>query len=122
MITGLPPTAGTNLDLRCLRNIAKLYVDDVFWGKIEGETTEIVFNEIGKRMTIETSDNFQHMVIYAPPHGRFICMENLASCPNAPNLQDSRYSGMANMLVAKPGQTITGWIQYTIEALKSIPA
>ena len=108
------PVAGTDLDLRTLRNIDGLFIDNAFWKRNPGDTAEVVFDAIGKQLTIEASDNFPHMIVYAPEGQAFVCVENLTTCPNAPNLVSAGKGELANMLVAARGETVEGWINYTI--------
>jgi aldose 1-epimerase len=109
--------AGTPLDLRTLRNIESLFVDNAFWKRNPGATAEVVFRKIAKRMTISASDNFAHMIVYAPQGESFICVENLTTCPNAPNLVSAGKGEVAGMRVVPPGATEEGWIRYTFESL-----
>lgn len=112
------PVAGTPLDLRALRSIEELYIDNAFWPRKPGDTAEVVFRALGKRMLIEASDNFPHMIVYAPKGEAFICVENLTTCPNAPNLASAGHGDVASMLVVAPGKTAGGWIRYTFENIK----
>ncbi len=111
------PVAGTELDLREARNIEHLFIDNAFWKRAPGAAAELVLDAIGKKIIIEASDNFPHMIVYAPEGKPFLCVENLTSCPNAPNLVTAGKGEVANMLVAAPGQTVTGWIKYSIETV-----
>ena len=111
---GYQPVAGTDMDLRTLRSIESLFVDNVFWPRKTGDTAEVVFRSIRKTLTIEASEHFPHMIVYAPKGRDFLCVENLTSTPNAPNLVSRGHTQVASMLVAKPGQAIEGWIRYRI--------
>lgn len=108
------PVEGTELDLRSLRNIENLFIDNAFWRREAGQTAELVFATLGRKLVIEASDNFQHMIVYAPEGADFICVENLTTCPNAPNLVSAGKRDVAGMLVAGPGETVDGWIRYSI--------
>jgi len=111
------PVTGTDMDLRTLRSIDTLYVDNVFWPRKSGDAAEIIFKSIDKAMTIEASGNFPHMIVYAPKGKDFLCVENLTSTPNAPNLVEKGKGNVASMLTAAPGAAVEGWIRYTIRKL-----
>jgi aldose 1-epimerase len=104
---------GTALDLREWTGIGDLFIDNAFWKRAPGTTANVLFEAVGKRMVIEASDNFPHMIVYVPEGEPFFCVENLTTCPNAPNLATAGHGELANMLVAAPGQVVEGWIKYT---------
>lgn len=112
---GSSPVEGTDLDLRTLSNIENLFIDNAFLVRKPGDAAEIVFSAIGKRLVINASDNFPHMIVYAPEGESFLCVENLTTCPNAPNLVSDGKGDIATMLTVAPGETVEGWIKYTIE-------
>lgn len=107
---------GTKLDLRKPRHIDKFFVDNAFWKRNPGDTAEVLFSALGKRMTIEASDEFAHMIVYAPARKKFVCVENLTACPNAQNLAAVGKKDVAGLTVVPAGQKAGGWIKYTITA------
>ncbi|MEW6755455.1 MAG: aldose 1-epimerase [Candidatus Latescibacterota bacterium] len=111
---GCTPVQGTPLDLRAGRSLEGFYIDNAFWPRRPGETAELSLPSIGRRIVFSASDNFPHMIVYAPEGRPFVCVENLTTCPNAPNLVSAGHGEMANMLVAAPGQTVEGWVRYSI--------
>ena len=117
-MANLVPTGGYSsvgdLDLRTLRSLDGFNCDNVFWPRKLKDTAEIVMAKPGLKVQIAASSNFQHMIVYAPPGKRFVCVENLTSAPNAPNLVSAGHSKVAGMLLAKPGRTVKGWIRYTV--------
>lgn len=108
------PVDGTMLDLRQGKSLDNFYIDNAFWQRQPGATAALTLARIGKMITYEASDNFPHMIVYAPKGEPFVCVENLTTCPNAPNLVTAGYDAVANMLVAAPGERVEGWIRYTI--------
>lgn len=114
---GVLPVEGTDIDLRDGRNIETLTIDNVFWKREPGDTAALTLRAIGKQLLFEASDNFPHMIVYAPAGEPFICVENLTSTPNAPNLVTEGHGDVASMLVAAPGETVEGWIRYSVENL-----
>jgi len=114
---GVTPVAGTALDLRGGKSLENFFIDNAFWKREPGDSAELTLKAIGKAIVYEAGDNFPHMIVYAPEGKPFVCVENLTTCPNAPNLVTAGHGEVANMLTAAPGQTVEGWIKYTIKAL-----
>ncbi|MBN2302744.1 MAG: aldose 1-epimerase [Lentisphaerae bacterium] len=114
---GSTSVKGTDYDLRTLRNINNLFVDNVYCSRQPGDTAEIHFASIQKKLIIAASDNFRHIVVFIPHETKYFCVENLTTCPNAPNLVNAGHGDVATMLVVAPGQTIDGWIKYKIETI-----
>ena len=114
---GVTPVAGTDLDLRVGKSLQGFFIDNAFWKRNPGDAAALTLGAIGKTITYEASDNFPHMIVYAPEGEPFVCVENLTTCPNAPNLVTAGHGEVANMLIAAPEQTVEGWIKYTITAL-----
>lgn len=111
---GSVPVAGTPLDLRVGRPLAGLFVDNVYWPREPGADAEVTFAALGQRLLISASEAFAHMIVYAPEGQDFVCVENLTTCPNAPNLVPAGHAEMAHMLVAQPGERVEGWVRYSI--------
>jgi len=114
---GVTPVAGTALDLQQGKSLDGFFIDNAFWKRNPGDSAELTLKSIGKAIVYEASDNFPHMIVYAPEGQPFVCVENLTTCPNAPNLVTAGHGDVANMLVAAPGETVEGWIKYTIKAM-----
>jgi aldose 1-epimerase len=114
---GTTPVAGTPLDLRAEKSLDGFYIDNAFWPRRPDTSAKLALRAIGKAITFEASDNFPHLIVYAPEGQPFVCVENLTTCPNAPNLVSAGFSDVANMLIAAPGQRVDGWIRYTISEL-----
>ena len=113
---GYTPVAGTALDLRQGKSLQDFYIDNAFWKRNPGDSAELTLKAIGKKIVYEASDNFPHMIVYAPEGQPFVCVENLTTCPNAPNLVSPDHVGeVANMLIAPPGKSVEGWIKYTVK-------
>ena len=111
---GVTPVEGTPLDLRKGKSLEGFYIDNAFWKRNPGDSAELTMKALGKAVTFTASDNFPHMIVYAPEGQPFVCVENLTTCPNAPNLVSAGKGEVANMLIAAPGTTVEGWIKYTI--------
>ena len=111
------PVEGNELDLRRNRSLEGLFIDNAFWKRSPGDQAELRFAALGRKLIFEASDDFLHMIVYAPRAEPFVCVENLTTCPNAPNLVSAGQGEMASMLVAPPGETLEGWIRYRIKAI-----
>ncbi|MGQ9661934.1 MAG: aldose 1-epimerase [Kiritimatiellia bacterium] len=111
------PVQGTPYDLRSARRLDTVPMDCVLWRKKESESSEILLAAIKLRIRLDASEHFQHMILYAPPDKPYVCVENLTSSPNAPNLSAGGRSEVANLLVAEIGQTVEGWVRYIVERL-----
>jgi aldose 1-epimerase len=114
---GYTPVEGTDLDLRKDKSLQNFYIDNAFWKRNPGDTAVLALKAIGKKIVYEASDNFPHMIVYAPEGQPFVCVENLTTCPNAPNLVSAGKGEVANMLIAPPGDTLEGWIKYTVREM-----
>ncbi len=115
---GTTPVAGTPLDLRQGKSLDGFYIDNAFWPRRPNTSAELTLGSIGKAIVYSASDNFPHMIVYAPEGQPFVCVENLTTCPNAPNLVTAGYGGVAHMLTAAPGARVEGWIRYTVTSVK----
>lgn len=111
---GVTPVAGTPLDLRAGKTLDDFYIDNAFWPRRPGMTAELAFGALNTAIRFDASDNVPHMIVYAPESQPFVCVENLTSSPNAPNLAAAGHGAVANLLVAAPGETVEGWIRYTV--------
>lgn len=112
---GVTPVEGTELDLRKPKSIDSFYIDNAFWKRNPGDSAELELHAIGKTIVYEASDNFPHMIVYAPEGESFLCVENLTTCPNAPNLVSAGHGDVANMRIVPPGGREEGWIKYTVK-------
>jgi galactose mutarotase-like enzyme len=110
--------AGTALDLRQGRTLSSLFIDNAYWRREPGATAELRLAQLNKKILFSASDLFSHMIVYAPEGQPFVCVENLTTCPNAPNLVSAGFGEMANMLVATPGARVEGWVEYRLASLQ----
>ncbi len=112
---GTTPVAGTPLDFRKAKPLAGLTPDNVFFKRNPGESAEVIYDALGRRLVIEASAHFPHMIVYtASPEAPFVCVENLTTSPNAQNLVAKGDNSVANVLYADPGQTVEGWVRYSV--------
>jgi len=80
----------------------------------------MILGSTGLQMTISASNIFKHMIVYAPQDKEYLCVENLTSPPNAPNLHSRGFRDIASLVIAEPGETVGGWIRYEISQADSL--
>lgn len=106
------PVEGTNLDLRKYTSLDGVDIDNAFLGRDHNGEHGIEYRGLGQKMTIESADIFEHMIVYAPSGKSFVCVENLTCTPDAPNLYSRGFEKLSGLKVAKPGEKLQGWIRY----------
>ena len=109
---GYSPAASAGVDLRQMRSMERFHSDHVFWPRRPGDTAEIEWPALKLGLTISASEAFRHMIVYAPPRRRFVCVENLTCSPNAPNLLSAGHGEVANLRVVPPGGVARAWVRY----------
>ncbi len=109
------PVDGTAFDLRQLRCLADLSVDNVWIGRGK-EPAVLEFRDIGTRLTLTADDVFTHQIVYAPPGKPFVCLENLTCAPNAVNMQSSP-AEVSGLRVVRPGGILAGTTRFVVEKL-----
>lgn len=111
------PTEGTNLDFRTFRSLEGIDVDNVFWGRDKNSEQGIEHRGSGIKITLESSDIFEYMIAYAPVGEPFVCMENLTSTPDAPNVYAKGFEDVSGLKIVEPGQSLQGWVRFVITDL-----
>ena len=111
------PVEGTKLDLRSFTSLGGMDIDNAFWGRDPKGEHAIEYRDLGKKITLESSEVFEHMITYAPADAPFVCMENLTCCPDAPNVYAKGKKEVSGLKVVSPGQTLEGWVRYIVTDL-----
>jgi aldose 1-epimerase len=112
---GTKPVAGTPLDFRKAKPLGDLTPDNVFFKRQPGDSAEVIYDALGKRLVIEASEHFPHMIAYtASAEAPFVCVENLTTSPNGQNLAAKGDNSVANVLTVEPGKSVKGWVRYSI--------
>jgi aldose 1-epimerase len=106
---------GSELDLRKYTGLENLFIDNVFWKKEPKQNAEILFKALEKKVVIETSDIFTHMIVYSPKGQPYFCVENLTGSPNAQNLAAKGFNKESGLIILPVGKKIQGRINYSIE-------
>jgi len=113
----LDPVAGTPLDLRDWTSLAGVDIDNAFFGRQAGATGGLERRDTGLRVSIDASPELTHMIAYAPGGQPFACVENLTCSPDAPNVYAAGHREASGLVVVEPGQSHSGWISWSVEAL-----
>lgn len=98
-------------NLNQLTSVVKLNLDHVFTGLTGNQ--QINFNH-GRRLTIKTSSDFTHCVVYTAEKEKFICVESQTCSTDAHNLDSQGLTSLAHLIRVKPGGIHHGWIEYQI--------
>jgi aldose 1-epimerase len=103
-------------DLREPLPIANLKLDHVYTGLHKNESAVIEYRKQAMRLHITASEDFTHVVIYTPPGAGspFFCLENQTCSTDAVNLHHRGLREMAHLLELHPGESLSGFIQYTV--------
>ncbi|MCE5270265.1 hypothetical protein LLH00_03180 [bacterium] len=112
------PVEGAAWDIRQPVEVAGLRMDDVFTGMRPEFPARIQFSRAGLALTLETSPEFGHLIVYDQPENPFFCVENLTSSPDAHNLYARGFEAESGLLVVPPGGSRQGWVRYALQPLK----
>jgi aldose 1-epimerase len=86
-------------------------LDDVFWGMQAGQPTLIEFREARRSISIETSPDFTHLVVWTPQRPYF-GIENQTCSTDAHNLYAAGKQRAAHLQICPAGEIRTGWVEY----------
>lgn len=102
-------------DLRQGRPVSCLNLDHVYTQAHPGAAAIIDYKKRGLQLHITASDDFTHIVIYAPPGASYLCIEHQTCSTDAINLhnQGERERQMAHLLELAPGESYSGTLHYT---------
>jgi len=112
----ITPVEGT-LDLRQATPLEGVDIDNLFWNRDKATPALVEYRDRGKRLVLEASNVFNHMIAYAPGGQPFVCVEFLTCAPNQINLYRGPDNDVSGLIVAPPGGTVEGWVRYTLKDL-----
>lgn len=112
---------GTPYDLTAETPMSKANGLDHFFTAVEpGAASTIDFRDSGLAISIYSSDEFRHMVVYSQEED-FFCVENVTCPPDAHNVDwRGRKEGLpdlvelANLRYVAPEHIDTGWVRYAV--------
>ncbi len=105
---------GNKLDARTPISLAGFVVDDVYFGMKSAQPSRIDFRDVNRRITLRTSDEFTHLVVYTPERP-FFCVENQTCSTDAHNLAAQGQNKIAHLQVCPAGNMLQGWAEYEFE-------
>ena len=98
-------------DLNQLTPVKELNLDHVFTG-LSGSQKVVFAN--GRKLTIRTSSDFTHCVVYTGEKEKFTCVESQTCSTDAHNLDSQGLTSVAHLIKVKPGGSHHGWVEYQI--------
>ena len=113
---GLTPCEG-NLDLREPTPLEGVDIDNLFWKRDKSTPALVEYRAEQKKLVLEASDVFNHMIAYAPGGQPFVCVEFLTCAPNQINLYKGPENDVSGLIVVPPGGTVEGWVRYVVAEL-----
>jgi len=108
---------GTPLDLRSFKSLADLDIDNAYWSRDPNSEQAIQYRDLGKQLTLHSSEVFEHMIAYTPADEPFVCMENLTCCPDGPNVYAKGKEEVSGLKVVASGGTVKGAVEYIVTDL-----
>lgn len=105
-------TAGTDYDLGSPVDLEGLDLDHYFTDLEKPETAVIDYRDIGLRIGLEASEEFDHFVVYTPADKPYFCLENQSCSCDAHNLYHRGYKELSGLRILEPGGTAEGSIRY----------
>jgi aldose 1-epimerase len=108
---------GTPFDLRRPTSLAGLDLDDVYVGLEAPPTFE--WREPGIRVTLGSSPDFTHLVVFTPPGRPVFCIENQTCSTDAHNLHARGLVHEAHLQIVEPGGAARGGVSWKIERVPS---
>ncbi len=103
---------GTPQDIIKPTPLDKLDLDHVYFGITPDTKVRLIYNAINLQISFNASSDFTHLVVYTPPTKKFFCIENQTCSTDAHNMYAKNYKDIAHLLILKPGERKSGWIEY----------
>jgi aldose 1-epimerase len=97
--------------------VGTLDLDTVFTGNKDNEPATIKYSKSGVKLTLRSSDDFSHIVIYTPTGKHFFCMENQTCATNAHNLHNQGMGDVSGLKFVKPKSRFGGFIEFVTERI-----
>lgn len=103
-------------DLRQPLSVGSLKLDHVYMDLKPQARAVIDYRQQAMQLTISTTDDFTHAVIFTPPASSSFCLEHQTCSTDAINLanQGPERKKMAHLLEVQPAASHTGSIHYTL--------
>ncbi len=105
---------GTAFDARAAKSLEGFVIDDVYSGMQSDHPTVADFRDAGIQFSLDASDDFTHLVVYTPENKNWFCVENQTCSTDAHNLYQQGLKAESHLLVAEPGETLSGTVNYRV--------
>jgi aldose 1-epimerase len=109
--------AGTKLDFRKPTSLEGVDVDNVFWKRDKRKRALVEYRADDRKLSIDASAVFNHMIAYAPAGQPFVCLEHLTCSPNHINVYKGLKDDVSGLIVAPPKGRVEGWVRYVLADL-----
>ena len=109
----LVPVAGKPYDIRKPSPVGSLTLDHVFTDLSPGKFATIDYKKQKIRVTLKTSKEFTHVVVYTG-HKKAICIENQTCSTDAHNLWGRGLTDESHLLILQGSKSHAGFIAYEI--------
>lgn len=108
---------GTRFDMRKPLPVKDLQFDTDFFDYHTPESSVVYYDTLGYKLTINTTDDFNHIQFFVNPGNPFFCVENMTCSINAHNLYDGGMVKESGLIILPPKGKKTGVISIEISAI-----
>lgn len=104
------------VDLRQPRSLKGFTVDMVYYGAKQPQNPPVIdYRDIGLKVALPASEQFNYIVLYTPPNTPFFAIENQTMATDAHNLYTQGMKEISGLLIVEPGSVQTGWVEYHLK-------
>jgi aldose 1-epimerase len=104
----------TPFDIRTPSAVGGLNVDHNYIGLKSNIPSSISYENKPFYLTLDTSDEFTHIVLFTPPKENFFCIENQTCSTDAHNLYNKGFKEESGLIFVSPGHVHQGYIKYSV--------
>ena len=110
----LIPVDGNPLDARKGVSLDGYKADTVFFGMKSSTPAKIDYLKSKRRLTLNATDDFTHIVVWTPDRPYF-GVENQTCSTDAHNMHAKGFKEVAHLQVCPAGKKMTGYAEYVVE-------
>ena len=111
MIPGAPSPLARESDLRSVRAVSDLKLDNAFAAGPVG--TKIAWEDRGVQIRMTSSETLRHLIIFTPPGEDFFCVEPVSHSPDAVNSAEP--ASITGLRILQSGETLSGTIRLHVD-------
>ena len=104
----------TRFDIRKPKAVGELDIDHNYIGMKSGLSSTINYENKLFYLSLDTSDDFTHLVLFTPQGERFFCLENQTCSTDAHNLYSKGYQKESGLIIVSPGYAHKGYVMYSV--------